>query len=138
MYGSVKPEDAGRIIDSLAKEPVKELTCDLRDYFDDQVHVVLENSGHIDPEQIEDYIAADGYKALVKALTEMIPHDVVDQISKSGLRGRGGGGYPTGLKWSTVAKAMANAEVCHLQRRRRRSRSIHGSQRAGKRSASRA
>ena len=115
MYGSVKPEDAGRIIDSLDKEPVKELKCDLRDYFDDQVHVVLENSGHIDPEKIDEYIAADGYKALLKALTEMNPSAVVDQISKSGLRGRGGGGYPTGLKWSTVAKAVGEHEVCDLQ-----------------------
>ena len=65
---------------------------------------MLENSGVIDPERIEDYIAHDGYFALVHAITEMTPLEVVQQVLKSGLRGRGGAGYPTGLKWSTVAK----------------------------------
>ena len=60
--------------------------------------MVLENSGHIDPEKIDDYIARDGYQALVKALTEMTLNDVIQQITESGLRGRGGGGYPTGLE----------------------------------------
>ena len=66
---------------------------------------MLENSGRIDPERIESYVAEGGYEALQKAVTEMTPHDVIQQITASGLRGRGGGGYPTGLKWSTVAKA---------------------------------
>jgi len=115
LYGSVKPEDAARIVDSLDKEPVAELKCDLRDYFEDQVHVVLENSGHIDPEKIDEYISRDGYKALLKALTDMNPSAVVDQISKSGLRGRGGGGYPAGLKWGTVAKAVGDMKyvICN-------------------------
>ena len=65
---------------------------------------MLENSGKIDPERIEDYIAHDGYLALVTAITEMTPQEVIQQIVRSGLRGRGGAGYPTGLKWSTVAK----------------------------------
>ncbi len=65
---------------------------------------MLENSGRIDPERIEDYIACDGYLALVNAITDMTPQEVIDQIIRSGLRGRGGAGYPTGLKWSTVAK----------------------------------
>ena len=65
---------------------------------------MLENSGKIDPERIEDYIAHDGYVALVTAITEMTPLEVIDQVKGSGLRGRGGAGYPTGLKWSTVAK----------------------------------
>ncbi len=60
--------------------------------------------GHIDPEKIDEYIARGGYEALLKVLTEMTPASVIEQISKSGLRGRGGGGYPTGLKWDTVAK----------------------------------
>jgi bidirectional [NiFe] hydrogenase diaphorase subunit len=66
---------------------------------------VLENSGVIDPERIEEYIAADGYRALVTALTEMAPFEVIEQVTRSGLRGRGGGGYPTGLKWVTVSKS---------------------------------
>jgi bidirectional [NiFe] hydrogenase diaphorase subunit len=74
-------------------------------FFERQMKIVLENCGRIDPERIEDYIAADGYSALVKALTEMTPLQVIEQVSISGLRGRGGGGYPTGLKWTTVSKA---------------------------------
>jgi bidirectional [NiFe] hydrogenase diaphorase subunit len=79
------------------------------------VHVVLENSGHIDPEKIDDYISRDGYKALLTALTEMTPNGVIHRITESGLRGRGGGGYPTGLKWGTVAKAGGDVKyvVCN-------------------------
>jgi bidirectional [NiFe] hydrogenase diaphorase subunit len=65
---------------------------------------VLENAGAIDPERIEEYIAAGGYQALSTALHELAPQDVVELISASGLRGRGGAGFPTGLKWRTVAK----------------------------------
>jgi bidirectional [NiFe] hydrogenase diaphorase subunit len=105
LYRHVKAPHAPAIVASLDGEPLAELQCDLREHFDQQVHIVLENSGHIDPEKIDDYIARDGYQALVKALTEMTPNAVVQQITESGLRGRGGGGYPTGLKWGTVAKA---------------------------------
>ncbi len=115
LYQHVKADDAERVVASLGSEPVAELQCNLREHFDEQVHVVLENSGHIDPEKIDDYIAHDGYQALVKALTEMTPNDVIKQITDSGLRGRGGGGYPTGLKWSTVAKAVGDLKyvICN-------------------------
>ena len=66
---------------------------------------MLSNSGVIDPERIESYIAVDGYQALHEALREMTPKDVVETMVKSGLRGRGGAGFPTGLKWGTVAKS---------------------------------
>jgi len=66
--------------------------------------VVLENSGLIDPECIEDYIVHNGYRALFNVLSNIAPEKVVLKITNSGLRGRGGGGYPTGLKWNTVAK----------------------------------
>ncbi len=77
--------------------------------------IVLENSGLIDPERIEAYIAAGGYQALYKVLHEMRPADVVDAVMRSGLRGRGGAGYPTGLKWATVAKAAGERKfvVCN-------------------------
>ena len=77
--------------------------------------MVLENSGHIDPEKIDEYIGRGGYAALLRALTEMDPAAVIDQIAKSGLRGRGGGGYPTGLKWGTVAKAVGSPKyvICN-------------------------
>src|SRR5258708_31772797 len=108
LYQHVKAANATDVVASLGGEPFAELQCDLRDHFDQQVHVVLENSGHIDPERIDDYIARDGYLALVKVLTEMEPNDVIKEITESGLRGRGGGGYPTGLKWGTVAKASGD------------------------------
>ena len=91
LYGHVRANNAEAVVASLGGQPIAELQCDLREHFDQQVHVVLENSGHIDPEKIDDYIARDGYQALVKALTEMTPKDVIQQITESGLRGRGGG-----------------------------------------------
>jgi len=105
-YGGVQEQDAAELIGSLGGAPIERLQTHLDDYFHGQQHIVLENSGHIDPEAIDEYIARDGYQALLTALTELTPQAVVDQISKSGLRGRGGGGYPTGLKWGTVAKAV--------------------------------
>ena len=96
LYAKVKQDKAEAIIASLGDKPVAELQCDLNEHFDKQVRVVLENAGHIDPEKIDDYISRDGYKALLTALTEMTPNGVVHRITESGLRGRGGGGYPTG------------------------------------------
>jgi bidirectional [NiFe] hydrogenase diaphorase subunit len=105
MYGSVQEGDAKAIVDALGGKPVERLEAHLEKYFHGQEYIVLENSGHIDPENIDEYISRDGYQALMTALTQMTPQAVIEQISKSGLRGRGGGGYPTGLKWGTVAKA---------------------------------
>ena len=115
LYAKVKDDRAEAIVESLGNKPVADLQCDLNEHFDKQVRVVLENAGHIDPEKIDDYIARDGYKALLTALLEMTPNGVVHRITESGLRGRGGGGYPTGLKWSTVAKASGDVKyvVCN-------------------------
>jgi bidirectional [NiFe] hydrogenase diaphorase subunit len=74
-------------------------------FFTKQLSIVLANSGVVDPERIESYIAADGYLALRHVLREMTPKEVVDAMVASGLRGRGGAGFPTGLKWGTVAKS---------------------------------
>ena len=84
-------------------------------FFTNQRAIVLENSGKIDPERIEAYIAAAGYQALHHALHEMNPLEVINTITHSGLRGRGGGGYPTGLKWATVEKAVAERKfvICN-------------------------
>ena len=87
------------------------------DFFVKQKKVVLENCGEIDPEQIEDYIAAEGYEALFHCITRLKPLGVIEQITRSGLRGRGGAGFPTGLKWTTVDKAGGNRKYRHLQRR---------------------
>jgi bidirectional [NiFe] hydrogenase diaphorase subunit len=109
MYRGVTPADAAEIVDSLVGPhpmPVERLRAATDvPFFKRQTKIVLENMGRIDPERIEDYIAAGGYRALLKALTEMTPQQVIDEVTKSGLRGRGGAGYPTGLKWGTVAKA---------------------------------
>ncbi len=105
MYQNVTPDDAKDIAKSVGGKPVDRLVCPTDvPFFTKQKRVVLENSGRIDPERIEDYIAVGGYSALAHALTEMTPHDVREEVKTSGLRGRGGGGYPTGLKWSNVAK----------------------------------
>lgn len=80
-------------------------------FFAKQRLVVLRNRGLIDPERIEDYIAVDGFAALEKALTQMTPEDVINEIKKSGLRGRGGGGFPTGIKWESCRKAALHRKV---------------------------
>ncbi len=115
LYQHVKPEHAEEIVAGLGGKPVAELQCRLREHFDQQVHIVLENSGRIDPEKIDDYIARDGYLALATALTDMTPAGVIRRVTESRLRGRGGAGYPTGLKWSTVAKASGDLKyvVCN-------------------------
>lgn len=106
LYRAVVPEDAPEIVASLGTEPVQRLVCPTdRPFFTKQVRIVLANSGEIDPEQLRDYLAVGGYQQLARVLTELSPAQVVEQITRSGLRGRGGAGYPTGLKWSTVAKA---------------------------------
>ncbi|MEI7633264.1 MAG: NADH-quinone oxidoreductase subunit NuoF [bacterium] len=116
LYQEVKPEDAKDIISSLDGEPVQRLICPTDiPFFSKQKKIVLENFGKIDPETIADYIAVGGYQALFQALTEMDPPEVINEVLKSGLRGRGGAGYPTGLKWSTVAKADSTRKyvVCN-------------------------
>ncbi len=82
-------------------------------FFSRQLRIALRNCGIINPELIDEYIARDGYKALGKVLTEMTPTDVINEIKKSGLRGRGGGGFPTGMKWEFAAKQTADQKyVC--------------------------
>ncbi len=107
LYQAVTPEDAPAIVSSLGKAPVERLVCPTdRPFFTQQTKIVLANSGEIDPERLQDYLAVGGYQQLAHALNNLTPSLVVDQISRSGLRGRGGAGYPTGLKWGTVAKAQ--------------------------------
>jgi bidirectional [NiFe] hydrogenase diaphorase subunit len=106
MYAGVTPEEAPEIIRNLDAGTGEGLTeCPTNvPFFERQQKIVLENCGKIDPERIEDYIAHDGYLALVTVIAEKTPQEVIQEIIRSGLRGRGGAGYPTGLKWSTVAK----------------------------------
>ncbi len=83
------------------------------DFYKKQLRVALRNCGVINPENIDEYIGVDGYRALGKALTEMSREDVIEEIKKSGLRGRGGGGFPTGTKWDFTYKAEGDQKyVC--------------------------
>ena len=112
FYVQVKPEDVkeivaehlvkGRVVQRLCYDPeqAKKLVSEANiPFYQKQYRIVLRNCGVIDPEKIDDYIARDGYKAIEKVLFEMTPEQVVDEMLKSGLRGRGGAGFPTGMKW---------------------------------------
>jgi bidirectional [NiFe] hydrogenase diaphorase subunit len=117
-YSGLSAEDVPEIVEKhlLGNEPVKarQFASD-SPFFTKQRKVVLANAGRIDPERVNDYIAVGGYSALLKVLHEMTPQQVVDEVAKSGLRGRGGAGFPTGVKWGLVAKAAGNQKyvVCN-------------------------
>jgi bidirectional [NiFe] hydrogenase diaphorase subunit len=108
LYADLTPESARQVVKQhlVGGQPLADYQLDAHSpFFTKQVRVVLSNSGLIDPERIEEYIAHDGYAALAHALREMTPEEVCETITRSGLRGRGGAGYPTGLKWNLVRKA---------------------------------
>ncbi|TVQ58977.1 MAG: NADH-quinone oxidoreductase subunit L [Spirulina sp. DLM2.Bin59] len=105
LFETVTPDQAEAIVDVLAGGEADLIKGDPEHpFFSRQFHIVRKNSGNINPDRIEDYIAVGGYQSLYKALFEMSPAEVVAEITASGLRGRGGGGFPTGIKWATVAK----------------------------------
>lgn len=129
FYTQVKPEDAeeivtghiigGRRVERLLYEDPK--TGDhVSDYkhigfYRKQMRVALRNCGFIDPENIEEYIARDGYMALADCILNKTPEDVIDEVTRSGLRGRGGGGFPTGVKWGFARKSVSDIKyvVCN-------------------------
>lgn len=106
VYGPVDVTKAERIIKEhvLGGTPVEDLLAKEDGFFSKQVRIVLENCGEIDPTSIDEYMARGGYQALRRVLKEMTPQEVIEEISKSGLRGRGGAGFPTGTKWAFAAK----------------------------------
>lgn len=123
-YVRVKPKDAAEIVTEhfLKGRPVRRLlwTAPAPEprtipFFARQKKIVLANCGQIDPEKIEEYIGVGGYEALAKVLTEMTPEEVISEISRSGLRGRGGAGFPTGKKWQFVREAKGNPKyvICN-------------------------
>ena len=129
FYSRIKVDDVdeivsehllkGRIVQHLIyKEKADEeqhSTLENIDFYRPQLRLALRNCGRIDPENIDEYIAFDGYRALGKALTYLTPQQVIDEVLKSGLRGRGGAGFPTGKKWQFAAasKAAQKYMVCN-------------------------
>ncbi|MCK9254658.1 MAG: NADH-quinone oxidoreductase subunit NuoF [Bacteroidales bacterium] len=129
FYTQVKPSDAKEIIEEhiikgrkvnrlLYTDPEnKEHVSDSKHmgFYKKQIRIALRNCGFLDPENIDESLARDAYQALGKAITEMTPQAVIDEIKKSGMRGRGGGGFPTGLKWEIASKNKADQKyvVCN-------------------------
>jgi bidirectional [NiFe] hydrogenase diaphorase subunit len=118
LYAQVDEAAAARIVEEHIKggAPVAELALDTTEpFFAAQQKIVLEDCGRIDATRVEEYVAVGGYAALARVLGEMPPEAVIDEIRKSGLRGRGGAGYPTGLKWSVARKARGEQKyvVCN-------------------------
>jgi len=116
LYQKVTPADAPSVISTLSGGKTEVQRGDpTHPFFSAQLPIVLANSGYIDPERIESYIAAEGYLALHDVLRELTTKDLIEMIIKSGLRGRGGAGYPTGLKWATVAKTASQQKyvICN-------------------------
>jgi len=118
LYVNVDAAAARRIVDEhiTGETPVREHVIPADDpFFASQQRTVLENCGRIDAESLEEYVAAEGYEALAKVVTAMRPEEVIEEIRKSGLRGRGGAGYPTGLKWGIVRKSKGEQKyvICN-------------------------
>lgn len=129
FYTQVKPEDCAEIVKEhilkgrkvtrlLYEDPKTKVHVEdskHMGFYQKQLRIALRNCGFIDPENIEEYISRDGYAALGKILTEMTPADAIDILKKSGLRGRGGGGFPTGLKWEIASKVKSDQKfvVCN-------------------------
>lgn len=128
FYAMVKPEDCEEIINThiIEGKTVERLLCkdidnsvvqrlDELTFYKKQERIALKNCGIIDPENIDEYIAFDGYKALEKALFEMSPDSVINEVTESGLRGRGGAGFPTGKKWyfTKIAEGDQKYVVCN-------------------------
>ncbi|MEG2702767.1 MAG: NAD(P)H-dependent oxidoreductase subunit E, partial [Clostridia bacterium] len=122
FYSHIRPENVdeivaehllkGRIVQHLvykekAQEEEQHLSLENIDFYRTQKRLALRNCGVIDPENIDEYIAFDGYKALAKVLTQMTPVQVADEVLASGLRGRGGAGFPTGKKWQFAAASKS-------------------------------
>ena len=105
LFSTVKPDEIGPIVMALKGVRPTDERQPQGPFFEKQLRVATENMGRIDPESLEDYVERGGYEALRKILAEMTSAEVRDEITRSGLRGRGGAGFPTGLKWTTVAKA---------------------------------
>jgi bidirectional [NiFe] hydrogenase diaphorase subunit len=118
LYGNLTVAGASALVSTNVRdrESLAARSIDMEaPYFSRQLKIVLANSGRVDPEKLTDYIAVGGYQSLAKVLEGMTPRQVVDEVKKSGLRGRGGAGYPTGLKWELVARQVPTTKyvICN-------------------------
>jgi bidirectional [NiFe] hydrogenase diaphorase subunit len=115
LFSHVQPDDLGAIMEAVAAATPDVERAPEPPFFSRQLRIATENCGRIDPESLEDYIKAGGFLALRSALTSMTPAEVREELTLSGLRGRGGAGYPVGLKWNTVAKAEGSQKyvICN-------------------------
>jgi len=130
VYGNLKVEDIPLIIEQhiVKKKPAAELVIETDhlynrffrvfgdvNFFGKQMRIALRNCGIVDPENIDDYLSVRGYEALAKVLTEMKPEEVVAEVRKSGVRGRGGAGFPTGIKWELTARQKSGIKyvICN-------------------------
>ncbi|AQT68275.1 NADP-reducing hydrogenase subunit HndC [Anaerohalosphaera lusitana] len=130
IYGKITPEDAVNIVEQhiVNGQPVADKVVNEdhlynrffrifgdNDFFGKQMRITLRNCGIIDPENIDDYLSLRGYEALAKVLTDMSPQDVIDEVKKAGVRGRGGGGFPTGMKWDFTAREQSDQKyvICN-------------------------
>jgi bidirectional [NiFe] hydrogenase diaphorase subunit len=115
LFERVRPDDLDEIVAALGKVKEADERQPQGPFFEKQLRVATENFGRVDPESLDDYIAAGGYEALRRVVGEMTSGEVREEITRSGLRGRGGAGYPTGLKWTTVAKAQGTQKyvICN-------------------------
>jgi bidirectional [NiFe] hydrogenase diaphorase subunit len=115
LFSHVTPDGLSEIVTALTAVRPGAAQVPEAPFFARQVRIVTENSGRVDPESLDDYVEAGGYEALRKALSTMQPNEVRGEMKASLLRGRGGAGYPTGLKWSTVAKAAGSPKyvICN-------------------------
>ncbi len=105
LFSAVTPDGVSHIVEALRAVTPEDTPQPQGPFFERQLRVATENMGRIDPESLEDYVERGGYEALRQILSEKTSTEVREELSKSGLRGRGGAGYPTALKWTTVAKA---------------------------------
>ncbi|MCX6137795.1 MAG: NADH-quinone oxidoreductase subunit NuoF [Ignavibacteriales bacterium] len=121
MYGDVTPERVGRIVDEdvIGNTVIEDWLVSgagrEKGFFENQTRIVLRNCGKIDPGSMEEYVGTGGYQALEKVLKTMTPESVIDEVLKSGLRGRGGAGFPTGTKWKLTRAAAGTKKyiICN-------------------------
>ena len=129
FYERVKPEDVseivsqtvleGKVIDRLLHEDPATGQKVIHEYevpfYKEQERMIMADNGRLDPASIDDYIALDGYSAAAKALTEMTPEEIIETVKRSGLRGRGGAGFPTGRKWESCRRAEGDGRyvICN-------------------------